>query len=197
MASCAASSDRADSRRSPALGHTVAFPQDDFSISLGGETLRQREPAGPDPNLDARSRDLRVGGRRLSPRGRVRAAGRMVVPQQADLGRLRPRGCLTAWTMCRCSDARLGEPVRTSMCPKSARPNLGTGDYGAAIRLADNRGFLAVVQNPFLRVHPRRRPILDPVQARHGMARRLRPVRVGSWPPRAVSHDRGGCSRTG
>ena len=47
-------------------------------------------------------------------------------------------------------NARLGEPVLDVYVPKSSRPNLGTGDYGAAIRLADNRGFLAVVQNPFL-----------------------------------------------
>jgi hypothetical protein len=37
--------------------------------------------------------------------------------------------------------------------PPSARPALHTGGYGAAIRLADSSGVLAVVQNPFLDVH--------------------------------------------
>ena len=47
-------------------------------------------------------------------------------------------------------DARLGEPVQDVYVPKSVRPNLGTGDYGGAIRLGGQRGLLAVVQNPFL-----------------------------------------------
>src|ERR1019366_8118590 len=34
--------------------------------------------------------------------------------------------------------------------PTSARPNLGTLDYGAALRFADRRSLLLVAQNPFL-----------------------------------------------
>jgi hypothetical protein len=35
--------------------------------------------------------------------------------------------------------------------PSSARPSLGTLDYGAALRFADHRSLLLVAQNPFLR----------------------------------------------
>ena len=35
--------------------------------------------------------------------------------------------------------------------PTSARPSLGTHDYGAAVRFADRRSLLLVAQNPFLR----------------------------------------------
>lgn len=47
-------------------------------------------------------------------------------------------------------DAALGSPVADSYTPKGGRPNLGTGDYGIALRLSPTRGLLAVVQNPFL-----------------------------------------------
>ena len=46
--------------------------------------------------------------------------------------------------------ARFAEPIAASFVPKSMRPNLGTGDYGISLRMADKRGLLAVVQNPFL-----------------------------------------------
>ena len=36
--------------------------------------------------------------------------------------------------------------------PRSTHTNLGTADYGAALRFAGERGMLAVVQNPFLHV---------------------------------------------
>lgn len=42
------------------------------------------------------------------------------------------------------------EAPADSYVPKSVRPNLGTGDYGIALRFADRRGLLAAVQNPFL-----------------------------------------------
>ncbi|RPJ71208.1 MAG: hypothetical protein EHM24_13115 [Acidobacteria bacterium] len=48
--------------------------------------------------------------------------------------------------------AALAVPIAGTFIPKSARPNLGTGDYGVCLRLDDQRGLLAVVQNPFLEV---------------------------------------------
>jgi hypothetical protein len=44
----------------------------------------------------------------------------------------------------------LVEAPEDAYVPKSARPNLGTGDYGISLRFRDRRGLLAVVQNPFL-----------------------------------------------
>ena len=46
--------------------------------------------------------------------------------------------------------ATLALPLAGTYVPKSARPNLGTGDYGVCLRLDDRKGLLAVVQNPFL-----------------------------------------------
>jgi hypothetical protein len=46
--------------------------------------------------------------------------------------------------------ARLAASIASHFVPKSARPSLGTGDYGACLRLDGARGLLVVVQNPFL-----------------------------------------------
>src|SRR5438552_3177231 len=47
-------------------------------------------------------------------------------------------------------DVALADTIRDAYVPGSHRAGLGTGDYGAALRLAASRGLLAVVQNPFL-----------------------------------------------
>ncbi|PYO83842.1 MAG: hypothetical protein DMD68_08450, partial [Gemmatimonadetes bacterium] len=47
-------------------------------------------------------------------------------------------------------DAALVDTIRNAYVPGSHRANLGTGDYGGALRFASGRGLLAVVQNPFL-----------------------------------------------
>ena len=47
-------------------------------------------------------------------------------------------------------DTAVGEPVASQFVPRSARPALGTGDYGACLRLSAGRGLLVVAQNPFL-----------------------------------------------
>ena len=44
----------------------------------------------------------------------------------------------------------LGESPTGSFRPTSARPSLGTLDYGIALRFADRRALLLVAQNPFL-----------------------------------------------
>ncbi|HET7790034.1 MAG TPA: hypothetical protein VFK78_04485 [Gemmatimonadales bacterium] len=44
----------------------------------------------------------------------------------------------------------LAEAPTDVYVPKSSRPSLGTGAYGAALRFPDGRGLLAVAQNPFL-----------------------------------------------
>jgi hypothetical protein len=46
--------------------------------------------------------------------------------------------------------ATLDETPADVYVPRSPRPELGTGDYGGAVRFADGRGLLAVAQNPFL-----------------------------------------------
>jgi hypothetical protein len=43
------------------------------------------------------------------------------------------------------------ETIADRYVPKSARSDLGTGEYGVFLRFADARGLLAAVQNPFLR----------------------------------------------
>jgi hypothetical protein len=44
----------------------------------------------------------------------------------------------------------LADPIAEVFVPKSARPNLGTGDYGACLRFEESCGLLAIAQNPFL-----------------------------------------------
>ncbi len=50
-------------------------------------------------------------------------------------------------------DAELADTIHDAYVPGSHRAGLGTGDYGGALRLAGDRGLLAVVQNPFLEFH--------------------------------------------
>ena len=131
------------------LGHTLTFPQDDFSISLGGETFDSGSLPAP-TRTSTRDRVTYAwvaGGYRLEVVYELRAGWSFLSKQISVVS--------AASAVYRVDDvqvfsSRLGEPVLDVYVPKSARPNLGTGDYGAAIRLADNRGFLAVVQNPFL-----------------------------------------------
>jgi hypothetical protein len=131
------------------LGHTVTFPQDDFSISLGGETFDSGSLPAP-ARTSTRDRVTYAwvaGGYRLEVVYELQAGWSFLSKQISVVS--------AASAAYRVDDvqvfrSRLGEPVLDVYVPKSARPNLGTGDYGAAIRLADNRGFLAVVQNPFL-----------------------------------------------
>jgi hypothetical protein len=47
-------------------------------------------------------------------------------------------------------DAALAEAPSDVVVPKSARPDLGTADYGGAMRFGPRHALLAVVQNPFL-----------------------------------------------
>ena len=47
-------------------------------------------------------------------------------------------------------EANVSDPIVGEFVPKSARANLGTGDYGACLRFGNSRGLLVVAQNPFL-----------------------------------------------
>ncbi|MEJ7739677.1 MAG: hypothetical protein WKF97_19810 [Chitinophagaceae bacterium] len=47
-------------------------------------------------------------------------------------------------------DIQPGEKLSSYYVPRTKRPNLKTGDYGAFVRFSDATGFVMTVQNPFL-----------------------------------------------
>lgn len=132
-----------------AVGHTIAFPQDDFGISIDGQTFAS---AGlpPPTRTDASGRvtfTWTAGPYRLLTTYELESTWSFISKQVAVIAA--PRATYRVDDV-RVFDARLGEPVQDVYVPKGVRPNLGTGDYGGAIRLGGQRGLLAVVQNPFL-----------------------------------------------
>ena len=131
------------------IGATYGFRQDDFAIAIGGTTYDSgalpapARKAGQDrvtytwtgnPYRLEVVYELKPGWRFVS---------KQVVVASAPAGTLR----IDAVTVFR---AAFAESVADVYVPKSARPNLGTGDYGGCLRFAGSNGLLAVVQNPFL-----------------------------------------------
>ena len=134
-----------------ALGHTYRFPADDFSISISGETFDSRALPAPARTI-AKDRAVFVwtaGRYRLQVTYELQPGWSFVSKQIAVEGGMQPGFRVDDVQVFR---ATLGEAVRSAYVSKSARPNLRTGDYGAALRLDGSRGLLAVVQNPFLEV---------------------------------------------
>ena len=132
------------------LGATFRFRQDDFAIAIDGTTYESA--ALPLPARKAESGRVTytwtTGPHRLDVVYELEPGWRFVSKQifvTSTAESLR----MDEVTLFR---ATLAEPVADAFIPKSARANLGTGDYGLALRRQDGSGLLAVAQNPFLAV---------------------------------------------
>lgn len=129
-------------------GPAVRFPQDDFAVTIDGTTIEGRTLALP---VRVVAKD-RVTYTWSSPPYRIvvvyeLAAGwRFLGKQIAVEGGAKPfrAGEVVVFA------SSVVDPISNHFVPKSARPNLGTGDYGACLRFAKGRGLLVVAQNPFL-----------------------------------------------
>jgi hypothetical protein len=132
----------------PDAGPAIRFPRDDFAVTIDGR-VRDSRSLPPPARVVTRDRvtytwsappyrlvvtyELAPGWRFLSKRLAIDGAssryrvGDVVVFQSA-----------------------VADHVTSHFVPRSARPSLGTGDYGACLRFDHSRGLLVVAQNPFL-----------------------------------------------
>jgi hypothetical protein len=141
-------------------GSRFSFPTDDFSIAIGGEAYDSQALAAP-VRTASKERviyEWTAGVFRITSTYELQPGWGFVSKQlsvSSDRGgRLQPApgAVFDEVTVLR---ATLAEPLAGTYVPKSTRPNLGTGDYGICLRVDDQRGLLAVVQNPFLKADVR------------------------------------------
>jgi hypothetical protein len=126
----------------------VRLPRDDFEITIDGRTFSSRTL--PRPIRETRG-DLVIYKWAAAPyRMRVvyqLAPGWGFISKQISIeGGSKPYRVADLVVF----DAAVGEPIAGQFVPRSARPSLGTGDYGACLRFGGGRGMLVVAQNPFL-----------------------------------------------
>ena len=129
-------------------GVPVRFTQDDFAITMAGTTIESRTLPAPVRSV---VKD-RVTYTWSAPPYRVTVAyelapGRHFISKQISVeGASAPFRVADVVVF----QSGLTDTIAGQFVPKSARPNLGTGDYGACLRFGRTRGLLIVVQNPFL-----------------------------------------------
>ncbi len=129
-------------------GLTVRLSRDDFEITIDGRAIASRDL--PLPQRDT-SGD-RVTYTWSAPPYRVRVAYEVTASWKFVSKQIAIEGATKAY---RVADvvvfaSAVGEPVVSHFVPGSARPSLGTSDYGACLRFSGDRGLLVVAQNPFL-----------------------------------------------
>ena len=127
----------------------IPFPTEDFGVTLGGQAYESRTLPAPavTASKDKVSFAWTAGPFQVTVVYELQPGWDFLSKQLSVAS--------TAATSFRVDEvtvfkSELAVPITGSYIPKSARPNLGTGDYGACLRLDGRRGLLAVVQNPFL-----------------------------------------------
>jgi hypothetical protein len=129
----------------------IPFAAEDFAVTLGGQAYESRTLPAPavTPSKDKVSFAWTAGPYQVTVVYELQPGWDFLSKQLSVAS--------TAATSFRVDEvtvftSELAVPITGSHIPKSARPNLGTGDYGVCLRLDGRRGLLAVVQNPFLDV---------------------------------------------
>jgi len=133
------------------LGPAIRFAADEFAITIDGQAFdsaRLPKPARA-VTADRVTDTWTAGPYRLVVAYELQPGWRFLSKRIAIASGPAESLRVDAVTVFRTS---LADPVADAFVPKSGRPNLGTGDYGAALRFNDGRGLLAVAQNPFLDV---------------------------------------------
>ena len=137
-----------------------AFPADDFSLSIGGESFDSQVLAAPARTV-AKERVTyawAAEGFRIVVTYDLQPGWSFVSKQlsvTSDRGRLQPAPAARFDNVTVLRGA-VGGSLSGTYILKGARPNLGTADYGVCLRIDQQRGLLAVVQNPFLQVEVRK-----------------------------------------
>ncbi len=132
----------------PETGHSARFVQDEFAVTIGDRTFASRELPPP---VRAALKDRvtytwTAAPYRLTVVYELAQGWRFISKQISIEGGDRPYRVSEVVVF----DSNAADPIADDFIPKSARPNLGTGDYGACLRFDKTRGMLVVAQNPFL-----------------------------------------------
>jgi hypothetical protein len=132
----------------PETGPAARFVRDDFAVAIGDRTYASRELPPP----------ARVALKDRVTYTWAAAPYRLVVVYELAPGwrfiskRVSVEGGAEPYRVSEVVvfDSNLADPIAGDFIPRSARTNLGTGDYGACLRFDKARGLLVVAQNPFL-----------------------------------------------
>jgi hypothetical protein len=132
----------------PRASLLVRLPQDEFAVTVDGRSISSRTLAAP---VRVAAGDRVTYTWQAAPY-RVRvvyelASGWGFISKQISIeGGAKPYRVADVVVF----DTAVDHPIASEFVPKSARPALGTGDYGACLRFDKRRGMLVVAQNPFL-----------------------------------------------
>jgi hypothetical protein len=132
----------------PDSGQTSRFVQDDFAVTIGDRTFASRE-LPPPTRVAAKDRvtyTWAAAPYRLTVVYELAQGWRFISKQVSVDGSGKPYRVSEIAVF----DSNVADPIAGDFIPKSARTNLGTGDYGACLRFGNSRGMLVVAQNPFL-----------------------------------------------
>ncbi len=132
----------------PESGQAARFVQDGFAVTVGDRTYASRE-LPPPARLGAKDRvtyTWTAAPYRLTVIYELAQGWRFISKQISIEGGGQPFRVSEVVVF----DSNVADPIAGDFVPKSARTNLGTGDYGACLRFGNARGLLVVVQNPFL-----------------------------------------------
>jgi hypothetical protein len=132
----------------PEASQSARFVQDDFAVAVGDRTYASRELPLP-TRVAARDRvtyTWAAAPYRLVVVYELAQGWRFISKQISIEGGGKPYRVSEIAVF----DSNVADTVVGDFVPKSARTNLGTGDYGACLRFDNKRGLLVVAQNPFL-----------------------------------------------
>ena len=134
-----------------AAAHTDRIGRDGFAITLGGTTIDSRTLPSPgrESTVDGVTYHWRVNAWQVHVVYALKP-GQRFVSKQLSVTALAARSFrVDSITLL---DLSLAAPPVSVFRPMSAKPSLGTLEYGAALRSSARRSVLVVAQNPFLRV---------------------------------------------
>ncbi len=137
-------------------GRTFQFRRDDISLTLGTQQIQSRALGAPTRRMTADSviYQYRAGTWQLDVMYALKP-GWGFVSKQISITSLTARRFSVGEVVL--FHTMLAESPVSAFHPKSPNPDLGTREYGAALRFRDRRSLLMVAQNPFLQVTNRGR----------------------------------------
>jgi hypothetical protein len=133
----------------PSLGPPVRFTADDFAITIDGQRFESASLSRPSRETSGGRVTFRwtAGPYRLDVTYEAQPGWRFVSKRIALASAPAPVLHVDEVVVFRIG---LATAIAHAFAPGSRRPNLGTADYGGAMRFGDGHGLLAVAQNPFL-----------------------------------------------
>ncbi len=132
------------------LAQTHRFEEDDFAVTVSGQPFDSRKLPAPSRSTTKTSVTYawKTGQYRFSVVYTLAPGWHFLSRQVSVVSTPRRTFRVDDVSVIR---ATVADRIREVFVPKSVRPTLGTGDYGACLRFDGSRGLLVVAQNPFLR----------------------------------------------